>query len=506
MLAVWRRVSGPAAAAAAAAASGGVVGAGRGGGGGGGRWRWRVRTDAGRRGLVQRRLEVGPQRQRVPEPSEQPLLRVLERSGRARTGARCAPTPPRPPRARSGRPWPATGSRLATCFFEVRRWLSGCGRQLRQPPPRAPSPSRPRPHPVAPTGSTSGTSAARCSSGPPPTARQAARRARRDPTGRRRPRGRGRRRPQPGSHSAARQRLVEAAEVIREQLARAGVDHSGEQVAEHRVGHAAVGRAQRLGPQQRRHTASEQRHTGGVGAVVGDRQPARDPLLATADQRGPQSPSRHQLERQLDRLGQKPHRVPDRDATARAGACAALEPEVEPGRRAADQAPCRRRTRAHRPPTPGEQTAAPAAGARRQRAAAAEMAGGRLRRRQHQRQLAFDRIPGRHVSPSRSNTSHNRPFSQANGCGRGRGARRAAGLPARACGQRRFLPPEAQPRVARPEGVQNDHARHRRAASGRNPRASRSPPPPPPNPARRIPARGDAMTVQTEAGCRMAWC
>ena len=122
--------------------------------------------------------------------------------------------------------------------------------------------------------------------------------------------------------------------------------------------------------------ASEQRHASGVGAVVGDRQPARHPLLATADQRGPQSPARHQLERQLARLGQEPHRLPDHDAAARAGACAARGAR-EPGRRAADRAPCRRRTRAHRPPMPRDETAGPAARARRPRAAAAERPGGR---------------------------------------------------------------------------------------------------------------------------------
>ena len=89
--------------------------------------------DAGRRGLVQRRLEVRPQRQRMPEPPEQPLLRVLEHVAERRQALAARPhLLGRHEHARVVLGLQQDLDAPPIFFFEVRRRMSVCGRQLRQ--------------------------------------------------------------------------------------------------------------------------------------------------------------------------------------------------------------------------------------------------------------------------------------------------------------------------------------------------------------------------------------
>jgi hypothetical protein len=101
--------------------------------------------------------------------------------------------------------------------------------------------------------------------------------------------------------------------------------------------------------------------------------------------------------------------------------------------------------------------------------------GAELRRRQPQRELALDAIARERHHPKPLERVPQQPcVTRERVRPRARLRWRAAGRPARACGQRRLLAPETQPRVARPHGVQDDHARHRRAGPGRNRGASGS--------------------------------
>ena len=169
-----------------------------------------VQLDMRRRCLAQRRLELGPKRQRMAEAAEQTLLRVARASARGQTAARCAPRPLRPRRARSGPPWTEAGSPHASSPAPprtrvARAWMRQAthGRPARPGhsaphghparrgvPARRGHPPPPPPRPAVPGESRCGTSVGRRSGQPAPTSRQSARRARPTPTDRLPPPGR----------------------------------------------------------------------------------------------------------------------------------------------------------------------------------------------------------------------------------------------------------------------------------------------------------------------------
>ena len=101
------------------------------------------------------------------------------------------------------------------------------------------------------------------------------------------------------------------------QAPRAGVHDGPQQIAEHRLWRVALLREEQLGAEERRHRRDQHPHALLVVGIGRHRPPGGEPPLVTPGQSREHPAARHELERELARLGQEPQRVAERQARTR---------------------------------------------------------------------------------------------------------------------------------------------------------------------------------------------